>query len=175
MWSYTTLEGRVLDLTRITQEERAYLYQCVAAYRAGLPWPTFTDLAEGTGSPLVRAAGGRVTQAVWDHPVFQAAYDMEARLGIAQGYVGVDADDDPSRDPFADEWVPAVKAAGAKGVTLSGLHQAIVRGELIARPVKPGGSRLVVSKNSLDRWRPSRVRQAAGRRRAPAMVKARVG
>jgi hypothetical protein len=174
MWTYRTLDGRVLDLTRIGDEERTYLEQCVAAYRAGLPWATFTDLAEGNGSPLVRAAGGRVTQAVWDHPVFQAAYDMEARLGIAQGYVAADADDDPGRDPFTDEWIPAVAAARSKGVTLSGLHQAIGRGEVIARPSKPGGSRLVVSRNSLDRWHPSHLRQAAGRQRAPAM-KARAG
>ena len=175
MWTYQTLDGRVLDLTQITDEERSYLGQCVAAYRASLPWQTFTSLAEGDGSPLVRAAGGRVTQEVWDHPVFQAAYDMEARLGIAQGYVAAAANDDPNSDPFADDWVPAVEAAGAKGVTLSGLHQAIARHDIIARAAKPGGSRLAVSKNSLDRWRPSPVRQAAGRQRATATVKTRTG
>jgi hypothetical protein len=166
MLTYTTLEGQVLDLTGINEHERAYLEGCVAAYRAGIPWETFTELAEGNGNPLVRAAGGRVTQAVWNHPLFQTVYDLEARLGIAQGFLAPEPGVDMNRDPFADAWVPAVEAARRKGVSLSGLHAAIERGEVIARPARAGGTRLVVSANSLARWTPSPVRQAAGRQRA---------
>jgi hypothetical protein len=168
MWTYTTLDGRVIDLTRITDEERAYLACCKAAYLAGMAWDKFNRLAEGDGSPLVRGTGGWVTRAVRNHPVFQAARDMEDRLGIAQDYVGADPDDDPDRDPFGDEWLPAAEAAARAGVTLTGLHKAIGRGEVIARPAKPGGTRLVVSANSLARWTPSPARQAAGRKRAAA-------
>ncbi|HEY7061174.1 MAG TPA: hypothetical protein VII06_06830 [Chloroflexota bacterium] len=173
MWTYTTLDGRIIDLTGIGAGERPYLEQCQVAYREGMPWDQFTALAEGEGSPLVRATGGWVTRAVWEHPVFQAARDMENRLGIAQGFVGPNPDDDLNRDPFADEWVPATAAAARVGVTLTGLHKAIARGEIIARPAKPGGTRLVVSGNSLARWRPSPVRQAAGRRRGAARAASR--
>jgi len=42
--------------------------------------------------------------------------------------------------------------------------------DLLARPAKSGGARLVVSKNSLDRWSPSEKYQAAGRARAAAFA-----
>ena len=35
MWTYMTLDGDVLDLTRISAREQAYLEQCQVAYRAG--------------------------------------------------------------------------------------------------------------------------------------------
>jgi len=44
------------------------------------------------------------------------------------------------------------------------------RGDIVARPAKPGGARLVVSKNSLDRWTPSEKYQSAGRARAAALA-----
>jgi hypothetical protein len=168
MWTYVTLDGEVLDLTGLDDEERAFLAGCVAAYRAGMSWEGFTYLAEGNVNPLVRAADGKITRAVYHHPVYQAARDMEDRLGIAQGYVGTDPDSDADRDPFGDEWLPAAAAATRAGVTLTGLHKAIGRGEVVARPAKPGGTRLVVSANSLARWTPSPARQAAGRKRAAA-------
>jgi hypothetical protein len=168
MWTYRTLDGQILDLTGISDELQRYLADCEAAYRAGMPWEQFNVLAEGEGSPLVRATGGWVTRAVWDHPVFRAARDMEDRLGIAQGYIGLDPEIDPASDPFADEWIPATAAAAQVGVSLAGLHKAIARGEIIARPAKPGGTRLVVSANSLAQWAPSPVRQAAGRARGAA-------
>jgi hypothetical protein len=168
MWTYRTLDGYILDLTQISGELQDYLAACEEAYRAGMPWEHFNALAAGEGSPLVRATGGWVTRAVWDHPVFRAARDMEDRLGIAQGYIGLDSNIDPTSDPFADEWVPATTAAARSGVSLAGLHKAISRGEVIARPAKPGGTRLVVSANSLAQWSPSPVRQAAGRARGAA-------
>jgi hypothetical protein len=166
MVTYTTLDGRVLDLTGTTDDERAYFDRAVQAYRAGMSWHDYTDLAEGSGSLLVGAAGGTVTQAVWDNPVFQAVFDMEMRLGIAQGEVGVDPGTDPERDPLADEWITAPEAARRKGVSLSGVHQAIARGDVIARQAQSGTGRLLVSANSLARWTPSAARQAAGKRRA---------
>lgn len=165
MWTYTTLDGRLLDLTRLTDAERAYWHECVTAYRAGQPWGEFMRLVEGTGSPLVRAAGGRVTRAVWEHPLFQAAYDLEDRLGIAQGRLTPENDADFSADPLADEWLPTSAAARLKRVTLQGLHGAVARGDVVARPCRPGGTRLLVSANSLARWQPMAVRQAAGRKR----------
>ena len=166
MWTYTRLDGTVLDLTRATPDEQAYLEQCAAAYGIGLPWRVFTLMVEGLQSPLVQVAGGRVTREVWNNPVFQAARDMEDRLGIAQGHVAPDPGDDVSRDAFADEWIPATEAANRASVSLTALHKAIGRRALIARPTKPGGKWLLVSGNSLARWMPMAIRQAAGRKRA---------
>lgn len=122
-------------------------------------------LVAGSENPVVRAAGGRVTPAVWDHPLFQAVRDLEDRYGIAHGELAPTPGYDLERDPIADAWVPSVEAAQRKGVTLAGLHHAAKRGAVIARPAKPGGTRLVVSVNSLERWQPGAAHQAAGHAR----------
>lgn len=161
---YVTMEGKVLDLTRLTTEERTHLEKCLQAYRAGAAWAAFMSLVRTPENPLLRATGGRITDAVWEHPLFQALRDMEDRLGIKQGHLQAPPGADPDREPLADEWVPAVEAAERKGVTLPGLHKAIARGDVIARPIKPGGTRLEVNVASLDAWQVNRVRQAATKR-----------
>ena len=107
MQTYTTLDGRVLDLTRLTNDERAFLDRCVSAYREPVSWEALAHLVEGPENPLLRATGGRITQAVWDHSLFQAVRDLEDRLGIQQSQLQADPGDDPSRDPLGDEWIPA--------------------------------------------------------------------
>jgi hypothetical protein len=165
--SYLTLEGQVVDLGGLNQEERAFFVRCYAACRrASMDWSDFANLVAGNENPLVRAAGGRITRAVWDHPLFQAVRDLEDRYGIAQGRLASEPEYDLDRDPIEDSWIPSVEAAERKGVSLAGLHLAIKRGAVIAHAAKPGGTRLVVSVNSLERWKPSAAYQAAGRRRA---------
>lgn len=165
---YVKMDGDVLDLTHLSAEEQAHLERCFAAYRAGTPWPTFMGLVRTPENPLLRETGGRITRTVWDHPLFQALRDLEDRLGIKQGYLRPGPDDDPDAPICNDEWIPAVEAAARKGVTLPGLHKAIARGDVIARPIKPGGVRLEVNVASLERWKVNETRQVAGRSRRPS-------
>ena len=104
---YTKLDGRTLDLSALGAEDRSYFERCLAAYRASMPFAQFLELVEGSGSPLVQAAGGQVTRAVWEHPLFQAARHLEHRVGIAQGVIGVGPHDEPARDPLAPVPHPA--------------------------------------------------------------------
>ena len=169
MWTYMTLDGDVLDLTRFSAREQAYLEQCQVAYRSrAYPWEQFTVLAEGEGSPLVQAAGGWVTRAVWEQPVFQAARDLENRLGMAQGHVGPNSGDVLDGILSRTNGSPATMAAAEVGVSLHRAPQSRCARRNHRSPAKPGGTRLVVSINSLTRWRPSPVRQAAGRRAGAA-------
>jgi hypothetical protein len=168
--TYTTLDGRVLDLGDLPQDERAFFERCYGAYRAREDWEAFTRIAR-TENPVIRAAGGRITQAVWDHPLFQAVHDLEDRLGIEQGEFLPSPGDDLASDPLVDRWVPAPAAAAQKGVSLPGLHGAIKRGRLIAwrdHGGTDGTDRVLVSANSLARWTPDRMRQAARSRTAQA-------
>lgn len=157
--TYTTVDGRVLALNGLTEEQYAFFARCLEAYRTGEQWETFVRMAR-TENPVIRAAGGRITQAVWDHPLFQVVHDLEDRLGIQQGEMSPGPDDDLDRDPLADEWIPAVRAAEEKGVSLPGLHGAIKRGDVIAKRADRQ-NHLLVSVNSLARWSPDPVRQAA--------------
>ena len=97
---YTMLDGRTLDLGGLTTEERAYLARCYAAFRRGMAWERFGQLATGPQHPLLRHTSGAVTTTVWEHPLYQATSDLEDRLGIAQGELEPDPGDDPTRDPF---------------------------------------------------------------------------
>ena len=161
MRTYTTIHDTVLDLSELTDEERAYFERCAAAYRAGMRWGAFSNLVTGPDNPLLRPTGGRVTRAVWEHPLFQAVSDLEDRLGIQQGEL--EPEGSFEQDPLGDEWLSVARAAEQKGVTVQGLHKAIARGDVIAHPAKAGGTRLAVSARSLRRWAPSPRRQRAGR------------
>jgi hypothetical protein len=166
--TYCTLTGRTLDLSELSDEERAFFERCVDEYKAGTRWADFVNLVSGNENPLVRGAGGLITRAVHDHPLLRALSDLEHRLGLAQGKVAPEDGLYPESDPLADEWIPVSEAARRKAVTVSAVHQAIGRGALIAHPAKPGGSWLLVSAASLDAWTPNPRRQAAGRRLARA-------
>ena len=122
MDTYVTLDEDVLDLRSSSVSERRHLEICVAAYRAGMDWAAFHDLASGRGNPHIRAADGLVTRQVWNHPLYRATRDLEDRLGIRQGKVGPRPGDNVDRDPLADEWIPVAEAAARKGVTVPGMH-----------------------------------------------------
>lgn len=158
--TYTTLDGAVLDLSDLSEEERAYFERCVAAYRTGMDAAAFNNAyLFGPENPAWVAAGGLITRTVFRTPLFQAAHDLGDRLGIREGTLPPEGD--WRRDPLMDEWVAAPVAAAEKGVTLPGLHKAIGRGDVLARPGSSTRHRLLVSRRSLERWRPNPTRQAA--------------
>ena len=100
MQTYTTLDGKVLNLSPLTDEERAYFDRCFAAYRDGISFFLFQDLVTGPENPVLRPTQGRITDAVWSHPLFQALRDLEDRIGIQQGELGPDPGDDRAPEPF---------------------------------------------------------------------------
>jgi hypothetical protein len=154
----------VIDLSDLGPEEEQHFERSYAAYCAGMPWAEFgRRMVYGTDNPFVRAAGGLVTPDVWRAHLFRAVRDLADRLGIQQETVAPEVGDDPEVDPLADEWLTVSEAAARKGVSHSGLHQAITRGDVIARPARPSGAWLVVSRRSLEHWQPDPLRQTAGR------------
>lgn len=157
--TYVTIEGIVVDLSGLTDEETVYFQHCVAAYKAGAKWEAFMTLLSGTENPLLRKTGGVITQAVYDNPLYRAVRDMEDRLGIQQGELGWDGG--PIPDPFDDEWISASAAAEIKGVSVQAIHGAIQRGDIYAT----GTTRKQVSRRSLEAWTPVAVRQRAGQAR----------
>jgi hypothetical protein len=164
--TYTTLDGDVLDLSGLGEDEQSFFARCYVSYRNGQPWESFMKLVRGTANPTIRASGGVLTRTTWNHPLFRAVRDLEDRLGIAQGHIAAAPGDDVVGDPVADEWIPSVAAARLKGVSLPGLHGAVRRGDVVARRAEHGRPRMLVSANSLERWQPNVVRQAARRQDA---------
>ena len=162
MSTFTTLDRRVLDLQSLSSDNTAYLHRCYDAYRSGVDWVHFNNAyVNGPENPLLTQTHGMVTREVWNHPLYQAVRDLGDRLGISQGMLAPSGDGE--RDPMDDEWIPSAIAARDKGVSLPGLHKAITRGDVIARPSRPAGKRLLISTRSLECWQPSLVRQNARR------------
>lgn len=170
-WTYETLDGEVLDLTGLTDEERAHLDRCAGGLAAGLRWADFGNrLVFGRENPLIRDGNGLVTRAAFRHPLFRAIRDMGDRLGIAQNEIGqAPGDEEAQSDPFADGWMTTTEAARRKGVALNSLQAAIDRGDVITRLAKPGGSWRLVSANSVRRWQPSEARRRARKAAAEAI------
>ena len=168
MQTYTTAQGRVVDLTDLPAELRQFFERCAQAYYDDMPWHEYCRLVEGLENPLLRLTGGVVTWEIWHHPLFEAVRDIESRLGIRQGKTLPDPDYDVERDPLADEWLPVEEAARQKGVTLAGLRRGIAAGRVIAHAAPDEDGRLLVSANSLARWVPRNRRAAAEPRRAVA-------
>jgi len=111
--TYTTLDGKVLDLTGLTDEERDHLVHSYTAYRSGMAWDQFSHLVVGTENPLLRATGGVVTPEISRHPLYQAVRDLEDRLGIQQGEVAPDADGNAERDPITGAPISPLAVAAA--------------------------------------------------------------
>ncbi len=109
--TYTTLEGDVLDLGTLKEDERAYLARAYAAYRDGMSWEQFRHLSLGNENPLLLATGGWITPDIWSHPLFRAVRDLEYRLGIRDGEIAPDPGDDLARDPLGDYPLPTPDGA----------------------------------------------------------------
>lgn len=163
--TYLTLDGRVLDLRGLPAEHQRFLDRVLELYRARAPHAQADSLIHSMENPLLVPTHGVVTREVYGHPLYIAVRDLVDRLGILQGELGAAPGDDAGQDPAADEWLTVSEAAELKGVTVPGLHEAIRRGDVLAKPKVKGSKYLVVSRFSLEAYQPSAVRQRAGSQR----------
>lgn len=163
MQTYRMMDGEVLDLGGLSGELVAHVRRSYDAWRSGATGKEMHALAYTVEHPLLRPTAGVVTPPVWEHPAFRATRDLYFRAEIRDGKMRPNNGDDISADPLDDEWVPSVEAARRKGVALPTIHGAIERGALVAKTEGDGRKHVMVSRNSLERWQPNAVRQAAAR------------
>jgi hypothetical protein len=116
--SYRTRNGNVLDLSELSEAERAFFDACYRAYRQGWNGITVGRMVEGSENPLLWPTGGVITRAVWETPLFQAVSDLEARAGVNGGNLKPEPGIDPAPDPLDGSPPPAP----ARPATGSGAH-----------------------------------------------------
>lgn len=161
MQTYTRLGGDVIDLSRLTDDERTYLERVIGEWRAGADYNRLRyELVAGPSNPLV-GPSRVVRREVMDHPLWLALRDIEDRQGIAEHCVGPAPGDRPDLDPLDDELVAISEAARRKGVTRASVYNAIARGDVVA---VRGSGQPRVSVRSLDGWQVNPERQQTGRR-----------
>ena len=170
--TYTLYDGEVLDLSPLDGEQRDYLdaaYELawpaigaeeVAASRKRVDWVAFNAWLSTAKNPVLRATNGFVTREIWNHPLYRALHDLDARLGMRQGAIKRPRGNRWLEDPFADEFVPVSEIAKRKSVTVKAVHKAIERGDLVAVVGELGGpgpkNGLLVSRRSAKAWKPRR-------------------
>src|SRR4051794_25656941 len=97
MLTYTTLEGKVYDLSDLTPEERAYFDESWAAYEANQDRIEFQQQRVfSTQNPVLRATGGLLNDSNFYHPLLRALRDLGSRLFIQQGGAKPNPKQDPS-------------------------------------------------------------------------------
>src|SRR5438874_11520152 len=104
MTNYRTLDGKLIDLSALTPEEKEFFDLCYAAFRSQeMHFYDFINLINSVQNPLLRPTGGFVTREVWDHPLWQAIRDLEDRVGLIQDELAPEPDLPWDRDPVTDE------------------------------------------------------------------------
>ncbi len=159
---YVTLDGEVLDLSRLTVSEAEFFDLCYGTWRENNTgrYARLQSLIFGDDNPILKA-GRRVTRETFEHPLFQAVTDLEARAGVLEGKLLPDREDErPGDDPLAEEFVSIAEAARIKGITVPAVHAAIRRGDLVALANRP----LKVSVTSLGHWEVDAGRQRSARK-----------
>lgn len=154
--AYMTLDGEVLDVTRLSPVEKEHFERCYAIFASRGDWKKLTELVRGADNPLI-GPGRRVSRDVAAHPLYRAVRDLEDRLGILTGNLAPDPGDEPGTDPLDDSLVSITEAAGMKGTTVMAVRKAISRGDLVATTSRPQR----VSSRSLAQWSVNVVRQRA--------------
>lgn len=153
--TYTSVDGRVLDLSQLGAPERGYLEMAAQQYEADVPWAEFCQLTYSAANPVI--VQGRATAKTVESPLFLGLLDMEWRLGVRQGFLTSTAPT-VADDPFADEWLLVGEAASILGVTRAAVYQAVERGTLISHGARPAR----ISANSLKGWLVNAVRKRSG-------------
>ncbi len=171
--TYVTYDGKVLDLSGLTAEQKLHLEH---AHRLAMEaiasedgqnvvsWMDFNDLVNSEKNPLLRETQGFVTRELWEHPLYQALYDLDVRVGMKQGMIAKPRNKRWLQDPAKDQFVPVSEVAERKRVQVKAVHKAIDRGDLVAIHGEFEGDRagpkagLLVSWNSAKAWSVKRVK-----------------
>lgn len=161
MNQHTLLNGEILDLSGLDQDDRTYL----AALRDARDADYF-DLLRRVKGPGARALrDGRITPAVSRSTLYRVAEDIATRVGIEQGWVlapGVDI----SGLEVGNDLLSMTEAADLLEITRPAVHQALKEGRLRGRRV---GNAWVIKKADAEAYlRDRREREARSSGSAPS-------
>lgn len=136
---HVTLDGTVIDLHSLNDEEYGFYNQCLMAYKAETPRAEFLKLMQDPGSPLMN--GSRfITKEISQTDLYQAVQDLEERLAIAQGKMAPNPGDRVKEEPAQkDEFVTANVAAQKAGVSATAIIKAIKEKRLAGHQEKKRG------------------------------------
>ncbi len=98
--TYRALDGSTFDIDTLDEHQRGHFERCLAAYREGVPFRDFVEVAHEPGDLVTEEARGRPSQDSWGRPLLRMLLDLERRLAIRQGEEHPNRNEDPDVEPF---------------------------------------------------------------------------
>ena len=153
---YELLNGESLDLSSLPKRDIEYLLDLM---QRAMNDEDYFDLERhvcGKGAYPLKG-NARVTREIHDTPLFCAAEDIVDRVGIRQGVLAPDSDDE--RVP-TEEIVSVTEAAESLGITRSAVIKAAQSGRIKGKKI---GHTWALLRRSVDTYSVAKHRVAAGR------------
>ena len=153
---YELLSGETLDLSSLPKQDMEFL---LSLMQRAMNNEDYFDLERhvcGKGAyPLEGSA--RVTREIHDTPLFRAAEDIVDRVGIRQGTLAPDPEDElvPT-----EEIMSVTEAADSLGITRSAVIKAAQAGRIKGKKI---GHTWALLRRSVDSYSVAKHRVAAGR------------
>lgn len=138
---HVTLDGTIIDLHNLSDEEYGFYSQCLSAYKSEMPRAEFLKMMQDPSNPMMK--GNRfITKEIAQTDLFRAIQDLEERLAIAQGKMSPNPGDLVDEEPAQhDEFVTANVAAQKLGISAKAVTQAIQDRRLPAHREAKGDTR----------------------------------
>lgn len=154
---HVTLNGDIIDLLALDDEQFGFYHQCLQAYKINTPVKDYLKLMQSPDNPMMK--GNRmITKDIFNSPLYQAVQDLEYRLRIKQGLMKPANPEYANIEPAQqDEYVSANEAAKRKGVSATAIIKALQRGALAGHQEESG--RWKISLKSLEQYTPNPIRQ----------------
>jgi hypothetical protein len=151
METHKLLTGETLSLSKLTEQERAFLRRLAKDAERGADY--FDLLRRVKGPKALPLRGGTITPAIATSVFYRAAHDIADRGGIEQGYLLAP---DVARSVEANgagDLLSLTEAADLIGITRPAAHQALTEERLRGRRV---GNAWVVARADAETFRKSR-------------------
>ena len=154
MKSHRLLDGRRVDLGKITARQNAFLSDLQIIARRGVSYFEVYRAAVGPGS-LALQGRNRIDQQIVESPFYLVARDIATRAGIRQGLIlAPEHQNERPTAPRDSSMISVAQASDLIGITRAATYKAIERGAIAAIRI---GNVTVVRRTSASAYRQRRA------------------
>lgn len=151
------LDGDIIDLLALPDDEYGFYSQCLTAYRNNMAYGEYLKMVQDPGNPMMKG-NVAMTKGIYESPLCRAVWDLGYRLAIKQGEMAPEGDFVDIDPAQPETFVNASEAGERIGMTKAGVIAAVKSGRIAGHQK---GSRWNISVRSLDQYKPHRARQEA--------------
>jgi hypothetical protein len=155
METHKLLTGETLNLSKLTEEERAFLRRLAKDAKGGADY--FDLLRRVKGPKALPLRGGPITPAIAASVLYRAAHDLADRAGIEQGYLLAPDVPRSAKANSTGDLLSLTEAADFIGITRPAAHQALSEKRLQGRRV---GNAWVVARADAEAFKQARSSRA---------------